>query len=1108
MPVLPKRRSCEACSVADLQEAGRGTAEPELQPKLTVGEPNDRFEREADRVADAVADASDDAEPIQPKERLAGSGPVISRQSAGAAPPAAIDGACVKERPPKSDEDTGEEGDGGSAATAQRKRRGTGGGTAPAIGERLARARGGGRPLAAAVRRRMEQHIGADFSGVRIHSGAEAADMNRVIDSYAFTSGLDVYFLPGRYQPGTPAGDRLLAHELAHVVQQTGSTSVPAVQRYTTGSEVHANVQSRMRGESENAELITEAPIPGANMHKVGHDREGLADLYRSGGGPKISGVKGSTELLTSLNELRDRRKPKKTRRGAKGDGAIERGPRLKRDRSALIAGTDFANNIKIGDLKPLAYSKVGEGIAQLSNYATGYQSFVATVNNLAGRPPANTTVTALAASDVRIPDDLNYDRFDQEHTQTRRGAFVRGAERYWVAHAGRGIWVYFKLPAKYREATDAEALRSRTAPLVRLRKELAAKGPRASAKRRPGAVRSGPPTRRTATALPRVLPTVLRRKARGDAYWKRRADGWEGRRKQWADPVKKQLRDPKSKLAQIGERAEVDRKLAGRGKTINKTSKERIAEVKALRFWSGARGKFLGRLRFKLGSTFDKIVERYDRLKDRLHKRRRALDSTTGAGFGFGGAASKVVRLLVKGARTGFKAMIKHLIGLIARCLNAMMDKAIDKFAGEATELLAGELATVEEAFCKAKDALQAEWHRFESELGGLIETLKSAKTWGSRIATAITTIRVIAQAIACLTPPGIGCLWGLVAQLGIGAAISLVAGTQTFNDKVVNPIVREIVTPFIDKQFYGVVNQGLEKAGVPKDLHCTVSEADRRGIGDAFELKDGISSRSGLVGKRSRWEKEHEQEIREKLGPLMTSGRGKKPSVRELRSLMKAMEDRSIDDITALLARSKIRGKVPVELAESLAGLEGLKDLASERAGEGKAGPGTKKPKPGTSAGKGAFNLDIAAAERVVGEQKGDTSEVVIVAAQKIPPGYAGEKQPGLTGKGQLYGLSAGSVYPKLLLNGKKHVGFHVALRSTDTIIGITNVPVVIDRLGSTTPDEDGFVEVEFRFAEEWAVPAFDLYLAKDAATLRGRVLVSKSATSKAPTKPAAAP
>ena len=73
-----------------------------------------------------------------------------------------------------------------------------------------------GEPLPVAIQRKMEAFFGADFSDVRVHSGPQAHS----IGALAFTLGSSIYFAPGQYRPETPAGQQVLGHELAHVLQQ------------------------------------------------------------------------------------------------------------------------------------------------------------------------------------------------------------------------------------------------------------------------------------------------------------------------------------------------------------------------------------------------------------------------------------------------------------------------------------------------------------------------------------------------------------------------------------------------------------------------------------------------------------------------------------------------------------------------------------------------------------------------------------------------------------------------------------------------------------------------------------------------------------------------
>lgn len=88
------------------------------------------------------------------------------------------------------------------------------------VERRLRASRGLGNPLPEPSRRRLEARFGAELSGIRIHSDALAVELTRALHAQAFAHGRDVYFNQGRFAPGTPEGDHLLAHEVAHTVQQ------------------------------------------------------------------------------------------------------------------------------------------------------------------------------------------------------------------------------------------------------------------------------------------------------------------------------------------------------------------------------------------------------------------------------------------------------------------------------------------------------------------------------------------------------------------------------------------------------------------------------------------------------------------------------------------------------------------------------------------------------------------------------------------------------------------------------------------------------------------------------------------------------------------------
>ena len=85
-----------------------------------------------------------------------------------------------------------------------------------------------GRPLDPSVRADMEARFGHDLSRVRVHADARAAESADAVDAAAYAVGPHVVFGPGRYRPEAAPGRELLAHELAHTVQQQSASATPS----------------------------------------------------------------------------------------------------------------------------------------------------------------------------------------------------------------------------------------------------------------------------------------------------------------------------------------------------------------------------------------------------------------------------------------------------------------------------------------------------------------------------------------------------------------------------------------------------------------------------------------------------------------------------------------------------------------------------------------------------------------------------------------------------------------------------------------------------------------------------------------------------------------
>ncbi len=116
-----------------------------------------------------------------------------------------------------------------------------------------------GRPLDLPTRSFMEPRFGRDFSGVRVHTDSAAAESARAVNANAYTVGQDIVFDEGKYNPSSQAGKRLLAHELAHTVQQHG------LQRSTDGIALgQSSEYHRLEREADNiaSAIMSGTPAP------------------------------------------------------------------------------------------------------------------------------------------------------------------------------------------------------------------------------------------------------------------------------------------------------------------------------------------------------------------------------------------------------------------------------------------------------------------------------------------------------------------------------------------------------------------------------------------------------------------------------------------------------------------------------------------------------------------------------------------------------------------------------------------------------------------------------------------------------------------------------
>jgi hypothetical protein len=268
---------------------------PPIQTQLTIGQPGDKYEQEADQVASQVVQQinspvseqsaqgqtvqREDATPFEEEQVQAKSiSDTIQREEVAPFEEEQLQAKSIsdtiqREELPEEEQLQGKSLKGEIAAT-------------PNLETSIQGARGSGQPLDENIRQPMEKAFGGvDFSQVKVHNDAVSDQLNQSIQARAFTTGQDVFFRGGEYDPGSRGGQELIAHELTHVVQQTGAIQrqletnqldrqpslqksltliqLVAEQNYTPVSEEFDHTP----GEEEAAEIGQEA------LHSVGYQK-------------------------------------------------------------------------------------------------------------------------------------------------------------------------------------------------------------------------------------------------------------------------------------------------------------------------------------------------------------------------------------------------------------------------------------------------------------------------------------------------------------------------------------------------------------------------------------------------------------------------------------------------------------------------------------------------------------------------------------------------------------------------------------------------------------------------------------------------------------------
>lgn len=164
-------------------------------------------------------------------------------------------------------------------------------------------AKGGGRPLDKGVGSQVGGALGADFSNVRVHTDAQSDALNRSLSAQAFTTGSDIFFSQGAYNPGTGSGKQLLAHELTHVVQQGGGKSNKVQTKLTVGA---AGDKYEQEADQVAQQVLSPAQTNPAQPLSTGQPEERVSRKQA------VPGIQRTVKMYESFDDARKASKKEK----------------------------------------------------------------------------------------------------------------------------------------------------------------------------------------------------------------------------------------------------------------------------------------------------------------------------------------------------------------------------------------------------------------------------------------------------------------------------------------------------------------------------------------------------------------------------------------------------------------------------------------------------------------------------------------------------------------------------------------------------------------------------------------------------------------------------
>lgn len=933
---LQRRCSCGAAGTCD---ACQRKAAPGVQMKVPLGPVNDPFEREADAVAERVMGAADPgAESHAPVQ--------VQRACAS----------CAEADEQQQDPGLGLQRAASPAAPVQ------------AHADTLSHASltQGGDPLPAAVRAFFDPRFGRDFSSVRVHTGSAAAQANIDLHAHAFTYGEHVWM--GQGQP--VAANALLAHELAHVVQQrrppalagqpqqnaADSAGRPGlgIQRLftpfwepgdiTSGNENHALVLPKIGAKNK---FFTEAPIPNAKTSKglalgknSDYDVKGRADFYQASTtiGVYFSGAHQPKALQS------DGRNPV-LKDGASYSHATTAAPKVVN--GALTNSASGPTSITIGDLKP-SHGTVEAlaGPAQLEAYKEGielaHREALDPATSGDGASWGTPSISFLNATSLAVPDEFVYPNFTG---QTSRNLVIKkgtSKKPAWIpkrgtvmgrisvkADPGRtGIWNYAWVPDITPKKADLPASLQKMPDEVTQRiYDPLLQSPLVKAKKartdRPAPL---PIANQAQPSLRRKDAAVAPEKDSFD-YDKKWKPSHEELTKKFNTAGKTQeFKDVEGEIL-ANQAHEALRTKMGLPLTKVAGSEQASEGLAKIDFWTGASALPFGFFRNVFGIAFVKVAQFFIKMRDKVRAFLTKMKSGTSIGGDALGAA-------LKAAFRGLKIIAKFVVGRVTdRLMASLSTGVINKLTALIPPAVSEELevqkekveqirASIEKKALDTVDQLLEKAFGVHladlQKLGEIYQTLQA-------IPTLINLVRWGARVIACLSPPAWGCLW-ILAEAALNLMMQKVTETCWFQKKI-QPIlakVQYITTDLPNKLGDAVI--GKVKSFLPDSVSDVFADLNKSPINAENEELECEEDMDKTIYQESPLHQEMD-DLYKKIGPERAA------AFQELAKQMNVPKDRPLTSAELSRLGDELAKMTPEDIAKVTANYPaGAPDAAAQ--------------------------------------------------------------------------------------------------------------------------------------------------------------------------------